>query len=203
MRRLAGQFKPLNLTIAAVLLLMAAGGFLWRSNQMSAVKLAAERPPGPTAFVYDYAKILTTPPTELNLSLQRLQQTQNIETIIVTFGKKPDGMPLAQLARKLIDNWQIGETYQERGLLLLIAAEGRKMQIGVRAGLTEIFTDTFCRHIQDWRWRPILDAGETYAALLKVVAEIETRAQQTRSGDFTSADIQRFDHDLRPGPSKK
>ena len=46
MPRLAKQFKPLNLALAATLLAMAAGGFLWRNCQMSPRQLTVQRPAG-------------------------------------------------------------------------------------------------------------------------------------------------------------
>ena len=200
MGRLAGQFKPLNLTLAAALLVMAASGFLWRSNQMSSSKLTVQRPEGPTAFVHDYGGIITTLPTGLNQTLQNLIQTHDIEIVIVTIGNTPDEMTLEQLALKLIDSWQIGAFSSDRGLLLLVAADSRKLNIGVSAGLKGIFTDTFCRHIQNWQWQSLFDTGKIDAALSKVVAEIENRANLTLSGDFTPADIQSYDQNLPPGP---
>ena len=94
MTRLAKQFKPLNLTAAVLLLLMAAGGFLWRSQQISNDILGETRPSDPTTLVFDYARLLSENEPSLNRALKSLNEAHELETIIVTVENIPDELTM-------------------------------------------------------------------------------------------------------------
>ena len=200
MPRLAKQFKPLNMGAAALMLMVAAGGLLWRNCQMPPRQLTAQRPPGSEAFVFDYAGILAHPVRKLDPSLEDLRENHSIETVIVTFTKQPEELSLERLARKLMEDWQIGGSLEGRGILLLVAAQSRRIQVSVGSGLKQIYTDDFCRRIQNWQWPALFEEGRMVEALAGVVAEILNRARLTQAGDFTPADIQHYDRQIPAGP---
>ena len=125
MTRPAGQFKPKNLTVAALLFILAAGGFLWRSHQISAGQPSPARPPDKTGFVFDYARLLSDAEVDLNRTCKSLEETYAIETIVVTTEGIPDEFSMAELARRLIENWQIGGSLNGRGILILAASGDR------------------------------------------------------------------------------
>ena len=200
MGRLAGQFKPLNLIIVVLLLVVAVGGFIWRGRQINPARLDEERPDGQFQFVYDYARVFEKPPTDLNRFLEYIRSNHAIETVVVTYSKSPDDMTLPALARDLIEKWQIGQSLNGGGILLLVAVSDRNLHIGVSDGLKEIFTEQFRRHMQNWHWRTLVSAENIEPALSAVAAEIDRRAGLAKSDAFTKADVFRYDRDLPAGP---
>ena len=196
MARLAGQFKPLNLCIAAVLLLLAAGGFLWRSHQMDVLRLATDRPADKTTSVFDYARLLSDKELDLNRVLKKLRDIYGIETVVVTVEDIPDEVTASELARRLIENWQIGRARNGRGILILAATNARQLQLSVTAGLDRFFSDEFRRHIQDWPWHEYFNSNQISSGITGAVKQIEKRARLIEKDGSTPADIRRYDHQL-------
>ena len=201
MGRLAGQVKPLNLIIVALLISIAVGGFIWRGRQMKSPQPDQGRPEGRYQFIYDYARVFKTPPQDLNRFLQKIRAKHAIETVVVTYNQSPNDTPLPVLARDLIKHWQIGESLNGAGILLLVAVKDGKLHIGVNDGLTETFTEQFRVHIQNWQWHTLMSVDRIEPALNAVAEEIDRRAGLIRERDFSKADILKYDQDLPAGPA--
>ena len=182
MTRLAKQFKPLNLAVAALLLLLAAGGFLWRSHQISSSTVASTRPTDQTTLVFDYARLLTESEADLNQTLRIQKQAYEIEIAVVTVEEIPDGMTLEALAGQLLGDWDIGRQQNGKGILILAASNARKVQLSVTAGLINAFPDSFLRQIQKWPWQTYFHQKELSKGINRLLSEIEARAEKIGKG---------------------
>jgi uncharacterized membrane protein YgcG len=180
MPRLAERFRPLNLVLAMLLLVVTAGGFFWRSHQINARKPASSRPDEQSTYIFDYARLLSNAEPELNRAIVHLKDTYDIEPIVVTVTTIPDELTLPELARRLIEDWQIGANPDGRGILILAASDVRRVHLAVGPGLFETFTDSFRRQIQDWPWQNYFEDGSVPGGLRRALAQIETRARQVR-----------------------
>ena len=178
MARLAKQFKPLNLTVAALLLLMAAGGFLWRNQQISTGILEKTRPADQTTLVFDYARLLRENEADLSRRLERIGKTYDVETVVVTVEDLPDQLTLDALAGQLMETWDIGRTRNGHGILILAASNARKVRLSVTAELVYAFPDSFLNQIQDWPWQTYFQKRELYTGIIRVLGDIESRARQ-------------------------
>lgn len=178
MSRLAKQFRPLNLIIAILLLLVATGGFLWRKHQIDARKPASVRPEDPSTHVFDYGRLLSAAEPDLNRTMAHVKDTYGIETIVVTVATVPDELTLPELARRLSDNWQIGGALDGRGILILAAAEARRVYLDIGSGLSDRFTDAFRRQIQDWPWQTYFEEGSVADGIRRALAQVEAGARQ-------------------------
>ena len=173
MTRLAEQFKPLNLAIAAVLLILAAGGFLWRSQQMSSGIPDAPRPTGQTSGIYDYARLLSGNETRLNQVLKKHNETYEIETVVVTAAEIPAGMTSVALAEQLLINWNIGKTHNGRGILILVVSDVREVHLSATATLASEFPEHLLHEIQKWPWQAYFQKKNLSDGLYRVLAHIE------------------------------
>ena len=173
MPRLAKQFKPLNLAIAAILLLLAAGGFLWRSQQMSSGIPDAPRPAGQTSGIYDYARLLSGNETRLNQVLKKHDEAYEIETVVVTAAEIPAGMTSMALAEQLLVNWNIGKARNGRGILILAVSDVREVHLSVTATLASAFPEYLLREIQQWPWQAYFQKKNLSDGLYRVLAHIE------------------------------
>jgi uncharacterized membrane protein YgcG len=178
MSRLAKPFRPLNLIITILLLLVATGGFLWRSHQIDARKPAAARPEGPSTHIFDYGRLLMDAEPDLNRAMAHVKDTYGIETIVVTVATVPDELTLPELARRLSDNWQVGATLDGRGVLILAASDARQVHLEIGPGLSDRFTDAFRRRIQAWPWQTYFNDGSVADGIKHALEQIETSARQ-------------------------
>ena len=185
-RRLAEQFMPINLALALALLLTAAGGFLWRTCQLTSPPPAARPPAGPGSLVLDYAGILTPARAALDRKLASLQNGHAIEAVIVTLRRPPDEAGAGELVKKLLADWQIGRSQGGRGILMLVSEGDRKIRLAATPELTDVYTDRFFRQIRNWPWQRFFSEGEVAAGVVRAVSEIEKRAM-ARAGALMPA----------------
>jgi uncharacterized membrane protein YgcG len=180
MPRLAERFKPLNLILTILLLVVATGGFFWRSHQINARKPSSSRPDKQSTHIFDYARLLSNAEPDLNRAIVHLKDTCDIEPIVVTVTTVPDELTLPELARRLIEDWQIGANLNGRGILILAASDVRQVHLAVGSGLFDTFTDSFRRQIQEWPWQTYFEDGSVPDGLRRALAQIETRARQVK-----------------------
>jgi uncharacterized protein len=101
----------------------------------------------PTGFVNDYAGMLTSEQKgqlETTLSEYEKQSTNEISVVII---KTLDGDTIENFAVKLFEDWKIGKSGKDNGILLLIAKEDREMRIEVGYGLEPELTDIESAHL--------------------------------------------------------
>jgi uncharacterized membrane protein YgcG len=181
MPRLAERFRPLNLIIAILLLLVATGGFLWRTHQINARKPAPDRPADPSIHVFDYGRLLSDADADLNRTIEKVKDKYGIETIVVTVAAIPDELTLPDLARRLNDNWQIGEGLNGRGILILAAADARQVHLEIGSGLSGRFADAFRHQIEEWPWQTYFKEGSVAEGIRRVLAQVEISARQVEA----------------------
>ncbi len=99
-------------------------------------------PPRPTAFVNDYAKLLS--PDQLTRIEQICknieQQLDGIEFAVVTVPSLND-LTIEDATVRWFEAWKIGKKDKNNGLLLMVAPKERKVKIEVGYGLEPILPD--------------------------------------------------------------
>ena len=106
----------------------------------SAFLFALDVPPlnGP---VNDYARMFTASETqELNTYLYNIDRNSDLQIAVLTIPSL-EGESLEDYSIRVAEKWQIGQKGKDSGIILVIAAQDRKLRIEVGYGLEDRITD--------------------------------------------------------------
>ena len=121
--------------------------------------LAAQAPlPQPTGFINDYAGVLKPGVVQqLEAIAVELKQKTKAEVAVAVI-KSLEGDSIESYANVLAEEWGVGDA-EDRGALLLLSIEDRRMRIEVGYGLEPILPDGRAGEIRE-QIRPALQAGD-------------------------------------------
>lgn len=119
---------------------------------------------GPSGPVIDEADVL--PPQderELNAKLREYLDEERTAIIVNTI-QTLDGKTIEQVANDRFNTWGIGHAETQRGVLLLLAIEDRKLRIEIGCGVEPELTNLEAAHIIN-EMTPVLREGEMVEAI--------------------------------------
>lgn len=163
-----------------VLMLVAAIPFAAR---------AYSSPGTPAGFVNDFAGMLQPQErTQLEQTLSSFEKSTSNELTVVTIPNL-GGDTIENYAVKLFEEWKIGKTKKDNGVLLLIARDDRTMRIEVGYGLEGALTDAQSYWIINNQITPNFKAGHYYAGIDAGVSEI----MKATRGEYVPSESARAD----------
>lgn len=106
-----------------------------------------DNPPLPTAYVNDYAHLLSNRTVKkLNTELKDYERTTSNQIVVAIFpGTVPDS--IEDFSIKLEEKWKIGQKGKDNGVLLIIFPEDRQLRIEVGYGLEGKIPDSIANLI--------------------------------------------------------
>ena len=109
----------------------------------------AQKFPKPKGAINDYAEVIT-PQYErpMDLLAREVLQKTGTSVVVVTM-KSIEGNEPADYANRLYEAWGIGKKGQDKGVLILLALEERKVQIETGYGVEGILPDGLVGEILD------------------------------------------------------
>jgi len=121
---------------------------------------AYSSPGQPKGFVNDFAGIISSAARQsLEQKLVQFEKDTSNEISVVTINSL-GGDTIENFAGKLFEEWQIGKSNKDNGILLLVAKEDKKMRIEVGYGLEGAITDTQTFWIQENVMKPAFRAND-------------------------------------------
>ena len=91
--------------------------------------------------VNDYARMFTASETqELNTYLYTIDRNSDLQIAVLTIPSL-EGESLEDYSIRVAEKWQIGQKGKDSGIILIIAAQDRKLRIEVGYGLEDRITD--------------------------------------------------------------
>lgn len=136
------------------------------------VVLAYQSPGSPAGFVNDFAGILSPEvKTQLEAKLTDFAGKESNEISVVAI-KSLDGDAIENFAVKLFEEWKIGKTKQDNGVLLLVAPNDRQVRIEVGYGLEGALTDLESKMIIENVLTPAFKAGDYNSGVSRAVEAI-------------------------------
>jgi uncharacterized protein len=97
--------------------------------------------PAPTAYIDDYAGVLSSPAkSEMEATARELHDKTRAQIFLVTINTL-EGEPVETFANELFAKWKIGEKKTDRGVLMLFVIKDRKRWIEIGYGLEGILND--------------------------------------------------------------
>lgn len=129
--------------------------------------LAAEfKVPRLQGFVNDRAQVVSSGfEKSLSQRLLTVKERFGIELVVLTLPNL-EGLTIEQASIKVVDQWKLGTQKDDKGLLILLALQERKVRIEVGQGLEGDLTDLKSKRIIDEVMLPLLREGDFENALL-------------------------------------
>jgi len=116
--------------------------------------------------------------SQLQSLILGLNQDLQIQ-LAIYIPKSLQGLDIESFSIQVVDRWKLGQAETDRGLLLILAPNERKMRIEVGYGLEGVLTDLWSKRSLDDLLRPALKAGEPAAGLADWVAEVRRKLGQS------------------------
>jgi len=128
--------------------------------------------PALRSAVTDQAGILS-PATrqQLESALRQLQSVGGTQLAVLTL---PDlaGLTIEQASIRVADAWKLGSEKADKGVLLLVARDERKVRIEVGQGLEGVLTDAYSKRIIDEAITPLFKQGDMNGGVIMGVFQI-------------------------------
>ncbi len=138
----------------------------------------------PPRLVSDYVDLLTTGQFQ---SLENKLVAYNDSTstqIAIVIERSTEGEDIFSYSQRLAEDWGIGQTDKDNGVLILVTTEDRKLRIHTGYGAEIFLTDAMSKRIIDKVIIPNFRKGNYYTGLDKASDII----MQLGSGEYTSSD---------------
>ncbi len=122
-------------------------------------------PEKPTAWVNDYANLLSTEEANaLNSKLGYYEDSTSTQIFVVTLDAHGD-QPISMLAAEIGQKWGVGQKGKENGMLILIYPADRQIWIATGYGLEEYIPDAVNKRIIESEIKPAFKNGQYYKGL--------------------------------------
>ena len=128
--------------------------------------------PALRSAVTDRAGILS-PATrqQLESALRQLQRVGGTQLAVLTLPNLA-GLTIEQASIRVVDQWKLGSKQADKGVLLLMARDERKVRIEVGQGLEGALTDAYAKRIIDEGITPLFRQGDMNAGITVGVYQI-------------------------------
>ena len=128
--------------------------------------------PALRSAVTDRAGILS-PATrqQLESALRQLQRVGGTQLAVLTLPNLA-GLTIEQASIRVVDEWKLGSKQADKGVLLLVARDERKVRIEVGQGLEGALTDAYAKRIIDEGITPLLRQGDMNGGITVGVYQI-------------------------------
>lgn len=178
--------------IVAIIATVTGGCEFFAPEQFDLEKIVHSRP-ARDRYIFDYAAILEDAEESTQRYLKMINEVYLIEALIVSVPSLGQGRSIEDLALEMFSNWKIGKKYDGRGILLLFAAEEKKVKLEIALELEDVFTDAFSGYAEDLQLRHYFLSDQLGIGLVAVMEEMENRAYVKHQGDYTQGQIAQLD----------
>lgn len=165
---------------------------LFADEQLNFDRVLKDRPSG-EKLIFDYANILPDAEEYTERYLKTIRDRYGIEAMVVTVPSLTNRFDIETLAVEFFEKWRIGERYQGRGILLLLADHEKQVKLEISSELEDVFTDAFTGYAEDLQLRPHFLANQLGTGLIAVMEEMERRAQVKNQGEYTPDLVRQMD----------
>ena len=145
---------------------------------IAAAALALDIPPKPTAWVTDNAGILTAEQRQsLNEKLEALKQKTGAEFLVMIFPSL-DGEDVVGYTNRVAEQWKVKD---DKGLMLFVFPNDRKMYIQVGYGLEPVITDAYSSRVYRETLVPAFRQQQYYQGIDDAVSQLGQKIDPTFS----------------------
>lgn len=140
--------------------------------------------------VVDDAHLLSAQETrEISTWLRSYRQQGRAQIQVVTVPNL-QGLPIEEYSIKLVEQWKLGGSVKDDGILFLISRDDRQMRIEVGQGLEGALTDLQSKRILDDRVRPLFKSQKFALGIVAGLYEIIATVDPEYAGQQAQTDPQ-------------
>jgi len=158
--------------------------------------------PALTGRVVDQADLIdAATEAELAARLQAFEEKSSDQIVVATINSL-EGEAIEPFANRLFRAWRLGQSWENNGVLLVVAKNDRRMRIEVGYGLEGTLTDLHSKLIIENTMAPAFREGDFAGGISRAVddiimvlegnaAELEARAERNReaAGEIDSVEL--------------
>jgi len=129
--------------------------------------------PNSTGIVNDHSRILTANQrNELSKTLHHYDVKTTREIVIVTIDSIIPYTDIQEYTTDLGNEWGIGKTEKDNGLIMVICKPCRKLAIATGHGTEKVLTDQICKSVIDNTMVPEFKNDKYYDGIKKGITEL-------------------------------
>lgn len=130
---------------------------------------------------------------QLETALRDLNKRGRVQLAVLTVPSL-EGMPIEQASIRVVDQWKLGTTAKDNGVLLLISKSDRALRIEVGQGLEGDLPDAYSKRIIDNSIVPLFKSGDFEGGILVGVRDIISHTDSEFNFDsyFQSGRVQDY-----------
>jgi hypothetical protein len=147
--------------------------------------------PSEGGLLFDQAGIVQQTDA-LRRVLEHYRDQFGVEMVIATVDTLP-GMEINAYARRLFNQWRIGEKHGGKGILLLVANDTGEGRLEISYELEHILTDLMCGRIIRNQVRPFWEMDMIYVGMLDAVFLISERSRMLAFDSSTASEKARLE----------
>src|SRR5215831_12017857 len=142
--------------------------------------------PHPERAVNDFGKFLTkAEDSVLENELVNYWQTSSNTIVIITLSTLTDPKTkkvytIEETALQYFNQWGIGDSIKNNGVLIMASKQPREVRIEVGRGLTDILPNEFCKSVIDQKLVPAFKQGLFFKGFKEAADTIEQKLQQKK-----------------------
>ena len=137
------------------------------------VSISAKDFPNPTGFVNDFANVISAnDEAQITRIAESVKKATGAEVVVVTVSALGNYGSIEQYSTAIWDEWGIGQSGKDNGVLLIVAMQERKMRIEVGYGLEGAIPDGLAGRIRDTSMTPYFSKNDFGTGFLKSVEAI-------------------------------
>jgi len=141
--------------------------------------------PGPIGYVSDHAQVLDPEWKERIRSVcQDLERKTGVEMVVVTVSSIAPVPSVNEYATALYEQWKIGSTQQEHGVMVLVAVQERQAAITLGRRMMPVITPEIRHQVGTTYLSPAIQRGQFGEGLNQTVVALASTVQEVRVGDL-------------------
>ncbi|MHA8065381.1 TPM domain-containing protein [Aquirufa sp. ROCK2-A2] len=150
------------------------------------LKAQSDIPAKPDAYVLDLsAKLNAADKSQLEQKLRGYADSTSTQFAIVIV-PSTDGRDPYDYAMEIAKTWGVGQKEKNNGVVILIAAQDRKIRIVTGRGIEDVLPDAICKRIINKILKPALQQDQYYVGLDLATTEMMQRASGSFVNDETN-----------------
>lgn len=139
---------------------------------------------------------------DLNAALALVKRDTGVEMAVLTV-ESLEGLSIEQATVQVVEKWQLGTSEADRGLLLLVSKNDRKLRFEVGYGLEGDLTDAEAGRIINNSMVPLLKQGDYNQAILTgVVQALQQAVPNTEISNYFNNGKSLARHSRKPKSKK-
>lgn len=141
--------------------------------------------PSPIGYVSDHAQVLDAEWKERIRSVcQDLERKTGVEMVVVTVPSIAPVLSVNEYATALYEQWKIGSTQQEHGVMVLVAVQERQAAITLGRRMMPVITPEIRNQVGRTYLAPAIQRGHFGEGLSRTVVALAASVQEVRVGDL-------------------